>query len=215
VVEAAARGGVPQRAWLGVSLQQVTPDIADGLGLAAPAGVFIKSLDKSGPASAAGLRGGDIVVSIDGNEIDDLAELNYRLATRSIGGTAKVAVRREGKIVTVNVPLIAPPENPPRDAAIILGSSPLAGLTVVNLSPAVAEELTYTGPATSGVIVSDVRPTSSAALAGFRRGDLILEVNGAKIDTTKRLSDVAQQRAGQWALVIQRGDQTIRQQFRG
>jgi Do/DeqQ family serine protease len=214
IVAAAAKGGVPQRPWLGASLQQVTPDIADGLGLATPAGVFIKSVDKAGPASAAGLRGGDIVVAIDGHDINDLAELNYRLATRSIGGTARIAVKREGRVVTINVALVAAPETPPRDATTILGSSPFAGLTAVNLSPAVAEELVYAGPATAGVIVSEVRPASPAAQAGFRKGDLILEVNGVKVDTTKRLSDVAQQRATQWSLAILRGEQILRQQFR-
>jgi S1-C subfamily serine protease len=87
-------------------------------------------------------------------------------------------------------------------------------MTVVNLSPAVAEELTYTGPAGSGVIVSEVRPDSQAAYAGFRRGDVILEVNGTRIDNTRRLAEAAQQRVAQWNLAIQRGDQTIRQQFR-
>jgi Do/DeqQ family serine protease len=214
VVAAAAKGGLPHRPWLGASLQQVTPDIADGLGLTTPAGVFIKNVDRAGPASAAGLRGGDIVVSIDGHDINDLAELNYRLATRNIGGTARIGVKREGRILTTNVALVVAPETPPRDAATILGSSPLAGLTVVNLSPAVAEELLYGGPATAGVIVSEVRPNTTGAQAGFRRGDIILEVNGAKVDTTKRLAEVAQQRTAQWALTILRGEQTIRFQFR-
>jgi S1-C subfamily serine protease len=215
VVAAAARGGFPHRPWLGASLQQVTPDIADGLGLATPAGVFINSVDRSGPASAAGLRGGDIVVSIDGHDIDDLAELNYRLATRNIGGSTKIGVKREGKVITTNVALIAAPETTPRDATSILGSSPFAGITAVNLSPAVAEELIYGGPANTGVIVSDVRPNTPAAQAGLRKGDVILEVHGTKIDSTKRLTDVAQQRAAQWNLAILRGDQTLRQQFRG
>jgi S1-C subfamily serine protease len=64
------------------------------------------------------------------------------------------------------------------------------------------------------VIVSDIRPNSSAAGVGFRRGDVIVDINGAKIDTTKRLADVAQQQASAWTLTIKRGDQTIRQTLR-
>jgi Do/DeqQ family serine protease len=216
VADAAAKGGAPHRPWLGASLQAVTPDMADGLGLSAPVGVLVASVDKAGPANAAGLKNGDIIVSIDGIDVDDLGALNYRLATKGIGGSAKVAVRRDGKLYATTVALVVAPENPPRDAATILGSSPFAGMTVVNLSPAVVEELGYTGPAMAGVVVSDIKPNSSAAFAGFRRGDVIVDVNGAKIDTTKRLADVAQQqRVSQWALTILRGDQTIRQQFRG
>jgi Do/DeqQ family serine protease len=213
VTDAAAKGTVPRRPWLGASLQPVTQDIADSLGLAVPAGALVGSVDKNSPAATAGLKVGDLIVSIDGVDVDDLGMLNYRLATRPIGGTAKLGIRRDGKVYAATIALQAAPETPPRDATTINGSSPFAGLTVLNLSPAVAEELAYAGTP-SGVIVSDIRPNSSAAGVGFRRGDVIVDINGAKIDTTKRLADVAQQQASAWTLTIKRGDQTIRQTLR-
>jgi S1-C subfamily serine protease len=214
VVEAAAKGAFPRRPWLGANLQSVTPDLADGLGLTAPTGVVIADIERNGPATAAGLRPGDVIVSIDGTVVDDLATFNYRMATRPLGGTAKVGVQREGKVYVAIVALSAAPEVPPRDAAEIVGASPFTGMTVVNLSPAVAEELMYTGPANTGVVVNDIKGNSPAAYAGFRRGDVILDVNGTKIDTTRRLAEVTQQRVAQWNLTILRGEQTIRQQFR-
>ncbi len=214
VTDAAARGSAPHRPWLGATLQPITPDLADGLGLTLPSGVLVANIDRSGPASAAGIRPGDVIVSIDGIDVDDLGALNYRLATRSIGSTAKIAVRREGKLYATNVALTAAPEIPLREAATIVGSSPFAGMTVANISPAVLEEIGYVGPATAGVIISDIKASSQAAYAGFRRGDVIIDVNGTKMDTTKRLSDLSQQRVTQWALTIMRGDQTIRQQIR-
>jgi S1-C subfamily serine protease len=140
--------------------------------------------------------------------------LNYRLATRPIGGTTKLVIRRDGKSYTATVALQAAPESPLRDATTIVGGSPFAGITVLNLSPAVAEELLYSGNVASGVIINEVKPNSAAANVGFRRNDVILEVNGAKIDTTQRLAALAQQQASSWALTIRRGDQTIRQTFR-
>ena len=89
-----------------------------------------------------------------------------------------------------------------------------AGLTVVNLSPAVAEELAYSGQ-TSGVIINDVKPNSAAASVGLQRGDVIVDLNGTKIDSTKRLADLTKQQASTWTMTIKRGDQTIRRQFRG
>ena len=214
VADAAAKGTPPRRPWLGASLQTVTPEIADGMGLAVPRGALVANVDKAGPAGAAGLKSGDLIVSIDGTDVDDLGMLNYRLATHGIGGTAKLGVQRDGKVSSISLPLQAAPEVPAREAMTILGASPLAGLTVVNLSPAVAEELAYSG-ATSGVIVNDVRSGSTAASFGLQRGDVIVDLNGTKIDSTKRLADLSKQQAATWTLTIKRGDQTIRRQFRG
>jgi Do/DeqQ family serine protease len=214
IADAAAKGSAPHRPWLGANLQELTPDLADALGLAAPIGVLVANVDKSGPAAVAGLRPNDLIVNIDGLEVNDLGDVNYRLATRPIGGSAKIIVQRDSKRLTMNVALQVAPEVPTRDAITISGASPFAGLTVLNLSPAVVEELAFSGAAV-GVVVSDVKVNSSAANVGFRRGDVIVEVNGGKIDTTKRLADATQQAAATWTLTIKRGDQTLRQQFRG
>jgi Do/DeqQ family serine protease len=215
VSDAAAKGTSPHRPRLGASLQAVTPQIADGLGMAAPTGALVASVDKGGPADLAGLKTGDVILSIDSVNVDDVGALNYRLATKPIGGTAKLGVQRDGKLYATSLPLQAAPESPAREAISIVGSTPFAGLTILNLSPAVAEELAYEGAATTGVIISDVKANSAAANVGFKRGDVIVDVNGTKIDTTKRLADLTQQSAANWTLTIKRGDQTLRQQFRG
>ncbi len=214
VAEAAAKGASPRRPWLGADLQPVTADLAEGLGLATPRGVLVAGVDPSSPAAAAGLKSGDLVVSVDGTNVDDVGALNYRLATKEIGGTAKLGVQRDGKLYAATVDLRAAPEVPPRDATTIIGSSPLAGLSVANLSPAVAEELGYSGTP-HGVIVSDVKGNSPAAFAGFRRGDVIVDVNGTAIGSTSALAEVSRDQPQSWTLTVQRGDQTIRQQFRG
>ena len=85
----AAKGAMPRRPWLGASFQEVTPQLADGLGLDAPTGVLIANVDRNGPANGAGLKAGDLIVSLDGTDVDDLGTLNYRLVTKPLGTTTK------------------------------------------------------------------------------------------------------------------------------
>jgi Do/DeqQ family serine protease len=214
VTAQAATGAVPRRPWLGADLQSVTPDIAATIPGNPATGVIVVSVDPAGPGAAAGLKGDDVIVSVDGEPVDDVGALTYRLATKVIGGTAKLGIMREGKLYSAAVQLQPAPENPPRDQRTLAGDSPLAGLSVLNLSPAVADELSYNGDL-KGVIVGDVTDGSPASQAGFQKGDVILLVNGTAIDTTKRLADVAAASSRTWDLTIRRGGQKIRQRFSG
>ncbi len=214
VVSAAATGHAPKRPWLGATLQAVTPDIADAMKLTTPGGVLVSNVVPNGPAAAAHLKSGDLIVSIDGNPVDDEGTLNYRLATEGVGGTAKLGIVRDGKQYVTTISLQPAPETVPRDPTTISGASPLAGATVVNLSPAVADELQYAGKP-KGVIVSQVPDNSQAAAAGFQRGDVIVNLNGVAIDSTRQLALVASQDTTYWQVTIDRGGQLIRQQFRG
>jgi S1-C subfamily serine protease len=214
VASAAQSGGAPKRPWLGADLQEVTPEIAAGMALDTPSGVLVSSVDAKGPADAAGLKSGDLIIAIDGEEVDDVGALSYRLATKKLGSTAKLEIVRDKKHYTAAITLEPAPETVPRDMRKIAGDSPLAGLTVLNLSPAVADELSYSGTA-KGVIVSDVADGSNADAAGFRKGDIIAKVNGVTIDTTERLQTAAGDAQQYWDLAIRRGGRLIQQQFRG
>ncbi len=214
VAKAASTGGSTARPWLGADLQSVTPEIADGLGLDTPHGVLVATVDNSGPGHDAGLKAGDLITAVDGVDVEDIGALNYRLATKGVGSTVELRVIRNGKLYRTNVRLQAAPETVARDERTIDGNSPLAGLHVVNLSPAVAEELGYGGEPT-GVIVDGVADGSPAAYAGFQRGDIIAEVNGTSIDSTRTLEDVAGARTRSWSLTVKRGNQVIRQRILG
>ena len=215
VVAAAAEsgGGSPKRPWLGADLQPVTPELATGLGLDSPRGALVASVAEGGPAGTAGMKDGDLITSIDGSDIDDVGALTYRMATKPLGGTVKLGIVRDGKRYTATVALEAAPETVPRDQTVIDGDSPMAGLTVLNLSPAVAEEMSYSGPP-KGVIVSDVAQGSNAETAGFNRGDVIVDVNGVNVDTTKVLEAEATKTTRTWDLSIRRGGRLIQQRFR-
>ena len=212
VVQSALKDGKLRLPWLGASLQQVTPEIAEGLGIGRPRGALVTEVAGKGPAEASGLKSGDLVISVDGVEVDDPNGLNYRLATKGVDGTVKLDYIRGGKTASTELALIAAPETTPRDRRTIGGGSPFAGATVVNLSPAVIEELGYAGKRDKGVLVESVAKDSPAGSVGFRAGDVLVEANGVKIGSTEQLAGLASQKASRYRLIIERGGRLIRSQ---
>src|SRR5271154_1971053 len=114
VVAASARSGsaVVKRPWLGAKLQEVTPEIADSLGLKRPSGALVANVATAGPAARAGIKTGDVIVSIDGTIVDDPNSFDYRFATKPLGGNAQIALLRQGHEVAVAVSLQTAPESP-------------------------------------------------------------------------------------------------------
>jgi S1-C subfamily serine protease len=196
-----------RRPWLGAKLQRMTGEIAESMGLKRPTGALIASVVPKGPADLAGLKAGDVIVSIDGQAVDDPNAFDYRFATKPLGGNASLAVLRSGKEITARVALRIAPDFP-RDELVIRARSPFLGAKVANLSPALADELQL-GGTTEGVAILDVDNGSIARSVGFQRGDVILEVNGEKIARTRDLAKVADSGARVWRISVQRGGQTI------
>jgi len=156
-----------------------------------------------GPAAQAGLRAGDVVVSIDGKEVQDPRALQYRFATKGLGGAAELGVIRQGKPLKVTVALVAAIEDPPRDTRDLKGRQPLSGAKVANLSPAVAEELGIEDEE-SGVVVVDVAQDTPAAKFGFRRGDILVGVNDNKVTSVKDLAAALERSLSGWRLSFER-----------
>jgi len=215
VVVASAKGGstAVQRPWLGAKLQQVTPDIADSLGLKRPSGALVANVTADSPAARAGIRTGDVIVSVDGTAIDDPNAFDYRFATKPLGGTARVGLMRQGRESVVAVALQPLPETP-RDEIEIKSASPFRGATVANLSPALADELRL-DPQTSGVVITAVAGGSTAQAIGFQPGDIIVDVNNEKIDKTADLERVSKARNRSWRVTFRRGGQQISMMFGG
>jgi Do/DeqQ family serine protease len=211
VASAKSGGSAVKRPWLGAKLQPITPDIADSMSIKRPAGALVSNVTPDSPAAKAGLKAGDVIVSVEGQEVDDPNAFDYRFATRPLGGTAKVGVLRNGREQAVNIALVTAPETP-REEITIRERSPFLGAKVANLSPALADEL-QVGNASEGVVVLDSDAGSYASNLGFQRGDIIEEVNGSKIEKTRDLEKIAQQGARSWRIVILRRGQRIVAQF--
>ncbi len=208
VVAAAKRGGKEvRRPWLGATLQSVSREIADSFGLDRSSGALVADVIDGGPAAGAGLKRGDIVTAVDGQPIDDPEAFGYRLGTKPLGGVASLSVERDGKPLVLPMKLAPAPETPPRETLKIASRSPFVGATVMNLSPAVQEELGASD--THGVVVANVDEGSIAANVGLQKNDVILAVNDARIARTADLEKAAQARKAYWKVTLSRGGQVI------
>ena len=215
VVVASAKGGsaAVKRPWLGAKLQEVTAEIADSLGLKRPSGALVANVVANGPAARAGIKTGDVIVSIDGTVVDDPNSFDYRFATKPLGGSAQIALLRQGREMTVAISLQTAPESP-RDEVEIRARSPFSGAKVANLSPALADELRLDTQA-QGVVITGVVDGSTAQTIGFRKGDIVLSVNNQKIEKSADLDRVTRAGGRQWRVTINRGGQEISVMFSG
>jgi Do/DeqQ family serine protease len=215
VVTAAVGGGhAVVRPWLGARGQEVSSEIASSLGLPRPEGVLVAEVYPGSAADRAGLEPQDIILTVDGQAVDEPASLDYAFATRNVGQSMSLEVRRGKATRTVTVRTEAAPSTPARDERTIVGRNPLGGATVINLSPAAAQELGADPFAARGVMISRISEEGLANEAGVAPGDIIKAVNGQPIRTTTDLQQALGASAGAWRLTIVRNGQEISGNFR-
>ena len=209
VVVASAKGGgtTVKRPWLGARLQAVTPEIAESMGLKRPTGALVATVAQGSAAARGGLRTGDLIISIDGQAVDDSNAFDYRFATKALGGTARLGIVRSGRETTANVTLETAPETA-HDELVIGARSPFTGVKVSSISPALADELRL-DPSAEGVVVLDVSSGSPAQTFGFRKGDIVLTVNNQKIANPRDLERATAQQGRVWRITIRRGGQQM------
>ena len=205
VVEAALVDGEIIRPWLGARLQPVTQDLASSLGLDRPRGAIVADLWEGGAADRAGLEQGDVVIAVDGVEVNDEIGARFRFATRMIGDSAALTVLRDGRERVLNVDAEPAPGAVEGARMDISGENPLHGAELVQLSPAFNEE-NGIDPFMDGVLVSGVTRRSAAAYFGFRPGDRILSINDERIETLIDLNRVLRDLDGEktWPVEIER-----------
>jgi len=215
VVVASARGGgsAVKRPWLGAKLQNVTPEIAEGLALKRNSGALVAGVSANSPAAKAGIKTGDVIVSIEEQVVDDQNGFDYRFGTKPLGGQARLGLIRGGRETTVVVALQSAPDGP-RDEVVLKARSPLSGAKIANLSPALAEELRL-DPSAEGVVVLELGRASIAQRLGFQRGDVVLAVNDRRVATSKDLEKATRDPARMWEITILRGGRQVTARFPG
>ncbi len=174
------------RGWLGVSVQEITPDIAKGLGMVSAKGALVSEVFKNSPAEKAGMKRGDVIVGIDGQPVQNTASMRFLISEVTPGSTVKVKVLRDGKEKVI--PVVAgdlAKAQVPEHQFLIKDNKFLEGATVADLIPATRETLGI-GNDIQGVVVIDVANNSAAARTGLKPGDIILSVNNI---TTRNLQD--------------------------
>jgi len=207
VVQSAEAGTEVRRPWLGVGLQDVTPEIAETLGFARPEGALIVDIHPDSPLAVAGLKRGDVILAIEGKPVENARELGYRAATMPIGSASIIEYQRGGTRKETRITLIAAPETVARDETPITGNNPMAGAVAANLSPAVAEEL---GLAAGLTGVAILRAENGPARRFLRKGDIVRAINDAKIGTVADLKAAVETNTGFWDILIERGGRSLR-----
>jgi len=207
VATAESGSGAIKRPWLGAELQDVTSDIATSLGMARPEGALVVSLHPDSPLTASGLKRGDIILAIEGKPVENAQELGYRVATTAIGATTIVEYQRKGERRETQVTMVAAPETVERQDTLIEGRNPLAGAVAANLSPAVADEMGLPA-STQGVVITKLE--GGPARRFFKKGDIVLEINGTVIDSVEALRTVLQSDSRMWRIAIDRGGRIVK-----
>jgi S1-C subfamily serine protease len=163
-------------------------------------------------AARAGLLQGDVITAIDGDPVNDVSLLNYRIGAHKAGDRVAIAYRRKDANHDTHAVAEAPPADPPRDEQTMIGRNPFDGATVVNLSPAVALELGG-NPFAKGVLITDIKG-GLAVRTGFRPGDVIRTVNGRPVDTVASLKALlADVKTRRFSVIIDRGGQPVQGNF--
>ena len=200
------------RPWLGVRAETVTSDIARSLGMSRPQGVLVATLYPGGPGERAGIREGDIITAVDGAEVNDASGLNFRVGSKRPGERAQISLLRDGRAQTVNATVQPLPGE--RDAQqVMIERGLMSGALVADYSPALAQAVggdIYAGG--QGVLVVNLSGRGYAARAGFRRGDIVREINGRAVRNVAELQQ-ALNSAGRWDVTIERGGQRITGRF--
>lgn len=203
VLGSIGRKGKIVRPWFGAGVESVTSEVAQALGLNRPVGALIKKVMPGSPVAKAGLKTGDVILQMDGNEIQDSGALKYRIATYAPGAKASVVYWRYGEQKNTEIVLEEPSYMPAPDFKLFVGNNPLTGVTVANLSPGLANDIGIDVSAT-GVVILDVQGGKIASRLGLTAGDIILLVNNQNITDTESLEKAMRVKNNYWKFVISR-----------
>jgi len=188
-IDSALSEGRIVRPWIGAKTNGIDATMASALGLDRAKGAVINEILAGGPAAQAGLDKGDVILSVGGTDINDDSGLRFKLATLRPLETTQIEYVRDGKTRITSVRVDIPQESPARDERDLAGVHPFNGAVVVNMSPALGEELGF-DPYQTGVMVLSVRRRSAANHNRLRPGDFILSVNDTDITSARQLDSI-------------------------
>ena len=187
--------GRTKRGWLGVHIQPVTEDIAEGLGLKKLSGALVGNVVKDGPAAKAKLQSGDVILKVGDTEVKDQRSLPRVVGNMAVGSSVPVTVWRKGKVFTVPVQVgeyeeaeeagVIPSPDGRKD---LVKGTHVQGLTLQALTEDVRQRFDIPSEA-QGVLVVDVAPRSSSAEKGIRPGDIIMEISQEEVKMPQHVVD--------------------------
>lgn len=208
LLESFEKGAKMVYPWSGISVQTMTSDMASSLGLKQPKGVLVRSVHKASPALASGVKQGDIITDVNGHSLTSEEDFHFQIETIPLNQTVQLTVLRQGKEETMQLKMIAPPEDPPADETVLSDHHLLTGVKVANLSPAIAS-LHGLDENRTGVVILDGGNNRLVARLGIHTGDIIEKINGTQIQSVSQLKEVLVSSKAAVSLVIRRGDQQL------
>lgn len=220
VAEQLIEFGRTKRGWLGVRIQSVTEEIAESLGLDEPRGALVAGVTDDSPAGDAGITSGDVIVSFNGQDIDEMRALPRIVAGTGVGKAVPVTVWRKGKLERFTVTLgelekaeKALASSEPEAEKKVSVESDLASLGM-KLSPLNSEvRERFSISAEAGAVVTEVVPDSAAAEKGLRAGDVIIEVNQEAVDgpgdVARRVQEIEDRKGRSVLLLVVRGNDRL------
>lgn len=192
VMDSLIKTGKVVRGWLGVSVQDVSPQLAKQFGVENAEGALVGEVVKGSPAEKAGIKRGDVIVGVDGRKVEDSGHLRNMAASTNVGSHLKLDIIRDKNRLTVDVEV----GEQPKEAQVSQGGagvpetpSALTGVTVQDLTPEMMDKLGL-GKDVTGVVVITVEQGSAADEAGLARGDVILSINKKPVKNTKNYNSI-------------------------
>jgi serine protease Do len=218
VIDSLRRGQRPQRGYLGVGLQPLDENIAASLGLPKDMGEIVRSVVPGEAAARAGIQQGDVIVRVNGRDVNPDETVSYLIANTQVGAKVPVELIRDGRRQTLNVAVGQRPteeqlaqqagggtgdDDAVGGAAGAAGSAQTLGLTLSPLTPELAQRSNLP-PSSRGVMITNVDPASKAAEEGLRSGYLILSVNRQAVTTPAQVAAAveAARRAGRTSVLL-------------
>ncbi len=212
IMESLLRSGKVVRGWLGVGIQDITPELARALGLPDASGVLVSSVQPGTPAARAGLVRGDVILKVNSESVDATGKLRNLIAAAGANAKVTLELRHEGQLKTVSVNLgeapagaVAPSAGPSGGG----GPSSIDGIDVSPLTPALRDLYRIPQQITKGLVVTAIQPGSAAASAGLKPGDVVLEVNRRGVASVEEFQAEWGRTPDQVLLLVQRGDSTL------
>ncbi len=186
------------RGWIGISVQNISTEIAENFNIEKNRGAFVTEISKDGPAEQAGIMPSDIILKIDETEINDMKILPKIILSYPIGKIAKFTILRQGstKVMNVKVSKLQEEEQKKPEISqkierkkITANSEQILGMSLINLNPAI-KKIRGIDASLNGVLVSDVSAKSEAFLKGILAGDIILSVNQESVNSTDKIKEI-------------------------
>jgi serine protease Do len=210
VISQLEKSGKVTRGWIGVQIQQITPDIADSLGLKKDQGALVAEPQPNSPAAKAGIQSGDVITSVDGQPVKNARELARKISSMAPGTSVKLGIWRKGEEKQLTLTLGELPNQ--QQARAHTDQDQMNPSNVGRLGLSLAPAANVAGAGNSGVVVTGIEPDGPAADHGIRTGDVILEVGGRTVSTPADVRQAVQEANTQGKhtvlLRVKSGDQT-------